>query len=165
MTERLQNLKMLLLDVDGTLTDGGIYIDERGNQSKKFNVKDGLGIKLAMDHGVDVGIISHSSSSGMIETRAKMLGMTFCYVGKEPKLEVLNKWCEENNWQIDQVGYIGDDLTDIPIMEAVGLSACPADAVKHVKAVADILLQFNGGEGCVREFVDEFLIPAKSQKK
>ena len=162
MTERLQNLKMLLLDVDGTLTDGGIYIDESGNQSKKFNVKDGLGIKLAMAEGVDVGIISHSSSSGMIEKRATMLGMTFCYVGKEPKLEVLQKWCLENDWDIDQVGYIGDDLTDIPIMEAVGLSACPADAVKDVKAAADILLKLKGGEGCVREFVDDFLIPAKT---
>lgn len=156
----LSQVKLIVLDVDGTLTDGGIYVTEDGSQFKKFNAKDGMGIKLMQKAGYEVGIISHSSSKGMIEARSKTLGMSLVYVGQEPKLKILDKWCEGLDISLDQVAYMGDDVNDIIIMEAVGFSACPADAVKGVLKVADVVLSKNGGEGAVREFVDDYLIPS-----
>lgn len=152
------NIKLLALDVDGTMTDAGIYITEKGEQFKKFNAHDGFGIKIAMDHGIEVGIISHSMSSEMVDKRANMLGMKYYYIGQQPKLEVLNEWMTELNISYENVAFIGDDINDLEVIEKVGFSACPADAVKKVKAVVDIVLELGGGQGAVREFVDEHLI-------
>jgi len=154
----LKNLKLLVLDVDGTMTDGGVYISEDGNQFKKFDAKDGMGIKLAIKNGIEVGIISHSYVSGMVENRANVLGMKYFYVGQRPKLEVLNEWLEELSISMEEVGFIGDDVNDMEIMQAVGHTACPADAVKEIKAIAQIQLTKNGGAGAVREFIDEYLL-------
>ena len=92
------------------------------------------------------------------EARAKVLKVNHVYVGYTPKLEILNQWLKNLNLKAEEVAYIGDDLKDIPVMEAVGLSACPADAVKKVIAIADVVLSKNGGHGCVREFVEEVLL-------
>lgn len=151
-------IKLLLLDVDGTLTDGGIYIAESGEQSKRFDVKDGMGIKMATDAGVQVGIISHSSAFKMIEVRAKMLGIQNVYVGKRPKLEVLNEWLESLELKYEEIAFIGDDVNDVEIMKTVGVSACPADATQPVKEIANVLLTKNGGAGCVREFIDGWVL-------
>jgi len=154
----LDQLKLLVLDVDGTMTDGGVYISEDGNQFKKFDAKDGMGIKLAIKNGIEVGIISHSYVSGMVKNRANVLGMKYFYVGQRPKLEVLNEWLEELSISMNEVGFIGDDVNDLEIMKAVGHTACPADAVKEIKAIAQIQLTKNGGQGAVREFIDEYLL-------
>lgn len=153
-----KNIKLLALDVDGTLTDGGIYVLESGEQFRKFNAKDGLGVKRAVAQGLNVGIISHSLADGMIIKRAEMMGVTRCYVGQAPKLEVLNGWCRELAIGLEQVAYIGDDVNDLPVIQAVGLSACPADASAPVLAACDVVLTKCGGEGCVREFLDRFLV-------
>ncbi len=151
-------IKLLVLDVDGTLTDGGVYIDGQGVQSKKFNVRDGMGITLLHEKGIAVAFLSHGTSATILEARATMLGIKHVYVGKEPKLEVLNRWLEEMQLTLEQVAYIGDDVNDIPLLEKVGFSACPHDAHFSLIKVVDVVLQRNGGHGCVREFIDRFLL-------
>lgn len=152
------DIKLLVLDVDGTMTDGGVYVMEDGKQFKKFNAKDGMGIKLAMKAGVEVGIISHSMITAMVESRANMLGMTYYYIGQEPKIDILNKWIKELGISTEQVAFIGDDVNDLEIMQLVGVAACPSDAVDEIKKISDVLLLRKGGEGCVREFVDQHLL-------
>ncbi|MEL7148499.1 MAG: HAD-IIIA family hydrolase [Bacteroidota bacterium] len=157
--ERLKKIKLLILDVDGTLTDGGIYITDEGTQFKKYNAKDGYGIMMTQKQGrAEVGIISHSKSAPMVEQRAAMVGIKYVYVGNEPKAQILDQWCQQNNWTKEEVAFIGDDLNDLDIMKEVGITACPADAVKTIRNFVDIPLTKNGGEGCVREFIDEYLL-------
>ncbi len=146
---------MIIADVDGTLTDGGVYITENGDEFKKFNAKDGLGIKLLLAQGYKVGIISASHSRKMVLKRAEMLGLSHCYVGQEAKTKILDLWCQELGLHYDEVAFIGDDINDKGIMEVVGLAVCPADAVDIIKNIAHIVLEKNGGEGCFRELVDK----------
>ena len=149
---------MLILDVDGTMTDGGIYITEKGEQFKKFNSHDGIGIKMALKAGIDVGIISHSIVTEMVTARANMLGLKHFYVGQRPKLEVLQEWHDEHGLNFEEIAFMGDDVNDLEIMEKVGLSVCPANAVDKVKSAADIILKKSGGDGAVREFIDQYLL-------
>ena len=155
---KLNDIKLLILDVDGTMTDGGVYVMENGTQFKKFNAKDGLGIKLAAKEGIEVGIISHSMITSMVESRAAQLGMKYVYVGQEDKFTVLERWLEELNISLDNVAYMGDDLNDLTIMTKVGVSACPADASTKIKEIATYQMSLKGGEGCVREFIDDYLL-------
>jgi 3-deoxy-D-manno-octulosonate 8-phosphate phosphatase (KDO 8-P phosphatase) len=150
-------IRLLILDIDGTLTDGGIYILESGEQFKKFNAKDGLGIKRAIQSGLMIGIISHSMSHGMISKRAEMMGIERCYTGDAAKLGVLQEWCKDLELQLDEVAFVGDDLNDMDIIQAVGLSACPADAMPPVIQACNVVLTKRGGDGCVREFLDGYL--------
>ena len=156
--EKAKNIKMIILDVDGTMTDGGIYVMEDGKQFKKFHAKDGMGIRLAMKAGVEVGIISHSLVAEMVSSRANSLNMKYFYVGQRPKLEVLDEWMGNLNLQMDQIAFMGDDVNDLEIMNAVGLAVCPADAVDQIKAISDIVLDRKGGDAAVREFVDRFIL-------
>ncbi len=156
--DKLEQIKLLVLDVDGTMTDGGIYVMEDGKQFKKFNAKDGMGIRLAMKAGVEVGIISHSLVSEMVTSRANSLHMKYYYVGQRPKLEVLDEWLSQLNLTYDQVAFMGDDVNDLEIMEKVGLSICPADSSKQILQTADIKLNRKGGDACVREFIDEYIL-------
>lgn len=153
-----RGLKLLALDVDGTLTDGGIYVFDSGLQCRKFNAKDGLGVKRAIAGGFEIGMISHSLVDGAIVQRAKMMGVTRVYVGQAPKLEVLQRWCEELGIGLTEVAYIGDDVNDLPVLEAVGLAACPADAMPRVIEACEVVLDKRGGEGCVREFLERFTL-------
>lgn len=153
----VKDIKFLVLDVDGTLTDGGIYISENGDEMKKFNAKDGMGIKNLLKNGVEVGFISAAISKKIVHHRAAMLGVKYCYAGNDDKLEILNTWLNELNLSYQDVAFIGDDLNDIRIMKHVGLSAAPNDAVGEVQAVAHIVLEKSGGQGCVREFIDHHL--------
>lgn len=153
----LKNLKLIILDVDGTMTDGGMYFTENGDQIKKYNTKDGMAIKREVKDGMQFGIISHGHKLKMVEDRANLLDIKHVYVGQENKTEVLARWCVDLNIKPEEVAFVGDDINDIDIMKAVGLSACPADAVNAVKSIADIVLSKNGGAACVREFLDEWL--------
>ncbi len=158
LPEKISNIKMLVMDCDGVLTDGGMIFTKNGDEIKHFNAKDGQGIKNAMDAGLLTGIISAGKSTGLVERRAEMLGVKHCYVGTTPKIETLNAWVEKLNLKLEEIAYIGDDVKDIPVLEKVGLSFCPADAVPEVKEVCDVILNTNGGAGCVRELVDEYLL-------
>lgn len=156
--EKAARIRMLVLDVDGTLTDGGVYIDAEGRQSRKFNIKDGMGITLLKEQGIEVGLISHSNMQNILEARAAMLGINYVYSGKEGKLSILHRWMLDLNLNAQQIAFIGDDITDIGVMAEAGLSACPADAHHQVIREADVVLQKKGGEGCVREFIDRYLL-------
>jgi 3-deoxy-D-manno-octulosonate 8-phosphate phosphatase (KDO 8-P phosphatase) len=158
MNDKLKKIKMLLLDVDGTMTDAGIYINEDGSQFKKFNARDGIGIRMLMKKGVDVGIISHSLSKSMVDTRSNMLGMKHCYVGQEDKVKILMEWSKKLGIVPSEFAYIGDDVNDLSIMNAVGFTACPNDALPAVKDFVDVVLKLKGGDGCVREFIDNYLM-------
>lgn len=158
LLEKAARIKMLILDVDGTLTDGGIYIDANGVQAKKFNIRDGMGITLLQAAGINVGIISHSRAQTILDERARMLGIQYVYSGKESKLEVLNRWTEELSITLEEMAFIGDDVNDIEVLQHVGLSACPSDAHFRVISVVDTVLNREGGKGCVREFIDRFLL-------
>lgn len=152
------DFKFLALDIDGVMTDGGMYYTENGDEFKKFNTKDGLAIISLTNVGKQVGFISSGINSKIIEKRAKMLGVQKVYVGTWKKAEVLEGWCKEMNIGFENVAYIGDDVNDLPVIEKAGISACPADAVSLVKEAVNIVLSKKGGEGCVREFVEKYLM-------
>lgn len=148
------NIKFLVLDVDGTLTDGGIYISESGEEMKKFNTKDGRGIMELMKVGVEVGFISAAVSGKIVRQRASMLKIKYFYSGNADKVEILSQWLDELDLSFSEVAFIGDDINDAKIMNKVALSAAPSDALIELKNIADIVLEKNGGQGCVREFID-----------
>ena len=151
-------IRLLTLDVDGVLTDGGIYLTEKGDLLKKFNTKDGVGIRQAVKTGITVAFISAGKSKNILNTRAKMLGVKYVYAGDEEKLSVLGKICKKMKINFENVAHVGDDTNDLKILSAVGLSACPADGMKEVKKITDVVLKKNGGDGCVREFIDNYLL-------
>lgn len=156
--KKIQKLKMLILDVDGVLTDGGMYVSEKGDQMKRYHTHDGLALlELGKTKKLELGIISSGFTEHMVQDRAALLGIEHVYVGREPKLDILNTWCTELGYSLDEVAIIGDDLNDLPLMQAVGLAVCPASAVSKVKSVADIILSRKGGDACVREFIDNYL--------
>lgn len=151
-------IKLLVLDVDGVMTDGGMYITESGDHIKKYNTKDGMAIQYLKDNGIEPAIISSGFMPEMVRSRAKMLGIDKCYIGRDPKLGVLKNFCDEMNITLDQVGLIGDDINDLEMIKEIGFSACPSDAVNIVKSHVDVILSKKGGEGCVREFIDAYLL-------
>lgn len=150
-------VKLIILDVDGTMTDGGMYFTENGDQIKRYNAKDGLAIKRFIKNGIQFGIISHGKKLGVVKDRAELLGIQHVYVGDQSKLEILNEWLGNLGFSLEEVVYVGDDINDMDIVEAVGISACPADAVEEIKKNVDIVLRKDGGQGCIRELLDEWL--------
>lgn len=155
---KAKQIKLLILDVDGVMTDAGMFFTENGDQLKKYNAKDGMAIMALKKLGVDVGIISSGFKLEMVKARAELLKIEHLYVGRDPKLDVLNAWCEKLNIKHSEVGIIGDDINDLQVMQNVGFSAAPADAVPAVKEQVDLVLQHKGGAGCVREFIDNYLL-------
>ncbi len=152
-------IKLLLLDMDGVLTDGGIYLGHGGMQMRKFHAQDGQGIRYAQRAGVSVGIVTGSGQADIIHTRASYLDIpdSLVSISTKDKKQVASQWAHDLGLTVDQVAYIGDDMPDIPVMHEVGISACPADAVAAVQASADLVLSRGGGMGCVREFIDHVL--------
>jgi YrbI family 3-deoxy-D-manno-octulosonate 8-phosphate phosphatase len=158
LDKKIKGLKMLILDVDGVLTDGGMYVSEKGDQMKRYHTQDGLALlNLSKAGQLQLGIISSGFTEHMVQDRAALLGIEHVYVGREPKLDILNNWCTQLGYSLDEVAIIGDDLNDLPVMQAVGLAVCPASAVSKVKSAADIILSRKGGDACVREFIDNYL--------
>ena len=153
---RFAQVKLLVLDVDGVLTDGGLYYTETGEELKKFNVKDGLGIKLVMAAGIGVAIISAGFSAATLH-RAKRLGIEYVFTGIENKLEALESLCQQLQVSLSEVAYVGDDLIDLPILERVGCPLTVADAMPANCAIAIYTTQKPGGQGAVREICDLLL--------
>lgn len=152
-------VKLLLTDVDGVLTDGGMYYGNSGDELKRFQVKDGMGLQLLQKSGVKVGIVT-SEANTLLERRAKKLGVDFLVQGKRNsgKLQMAQNICDELHISLDEVAYIGDDVNCKEILEHVGLAACPIDAVTEIKAIPNIhILSKRGGQGCVRELCDYVL--------
>ena len=149
-------IKLFLSDIDGTLTDGGMYYSENGDELKKFNTRDGMGMGMLREKGIKVGIIT-SEDRELNQRRADKLKLDFFYQGKKNggKLAVAKEICEQMGITLQEVAYIGDDVNCIELLSAVGMAACPADADARVKAIPGIqVMTKKGGEGCVREFCE-----------
>lgn len=153
MQEKLQQIKLLALDVDGVLTDGSINIGNDGELFKGFNAKDGLGISAALRNGLQVAIITGRKSE-IIHKRAAELGIKLLCEGVHNKYAELLRLQSDLGLAKSQVAYIGDDLNDLPAFSAAGLSFSPADGSEDVKVEADCILQNNGGRGAVREAIE-----------
>jgi len=159
---KFSQVKLLALDVDGVLTDGGLYYTETGEELKKFNVKDGLGLKLLMQKGTEVAIISSSSAKATLH-RAESLRIKYVFIGIEDKLIKLKELCLELELELHQVAYMGDDLVDLPVMKAVGCPIAVADAMQQNQNVAIYVTKKGGGEGAVREVCDLLRFSSQSR--
>lgn len=156
MNEKLKHIELLLLDVDGVMTDGRIIWDANGTEIKFFNVKDGHGIKLVQRAGIQVGIIT-GRTSPVVDLRAKELGIEILYQGSLRKQESYDDIKQRTGLSDHQIAYMGDDVIDVPVMRRVGFSAAPADALPEVLRVADYVARARGGWGAVRELCDLLL--------
>lgn len=149
---------LILLDADGTLTDGGMYYTEKGDQIKRFNVKDGMIIhRLIRRQGVLFGLISSGSAGNILRTRAETIGIQKLYFGTRRKVDVIDEWLSELKMTWEDVAYAGDDLNDLEVIKRAGFTACPRDAVRPVKEASQTILTRNGGQGCIREFLEDIL--------
>lgn len=156
LQQRLSQVKLLALDVDGVLTDGGLYYTETGEELKKFNVKDGMGLKLLMQAGVEVAIITNSHSSSVLH-RAKKLGISHVFLDIEEKLPTLKSLCQQLEITLDRVAYVGDDINDIPILKQVACPLTVADAMSQNQNLAIYTTKSTGGNGAVREICELIL--------
>lgn len=155
---KLDQIKLLILDVDGVLTDGGMYTSENGDQLKKYNTKDGMAILHLTKNDFQVGIISSGFQGDAVKTRANLLGIQHFYLGREKKIDILNGFCATLGIDLNNVAMIGDDINDLEVIRNIGFSACPSDAVQIIKSNVDVVLNKKGGKGCVREFIDNILL-------
>jgi len=159
--EKARQIKFLLTDCDGVLTDGGVYYSDQGEMMKRFSMRDGMGVQRIRElTAIDVGIITGERSPS-IQKRAEKLNIKELHLGIKDKLTVVNEILNKHHLKLANIAYIGDDTNDVEVMKQVGLSACPADATPFAKNVADYVCRTNGGFGAFREFV-EFIITAKT---
>ena len=149
----LSKIKMLVMDVDGTLTDGKIYVGEQGEVFKAFNVKDGYRLIHIKKYNI-IPVIITGKKSEIVNKRAAELKIEEVYQGIEDKLKVLDEVINKYQLSYENVAYIGDDVNDVDCMKVCYLRACPADALDEVVEVADYVCKSNGGDGAVREFID-----------
>jgi 3-deoxy-D-manno-octulosonate 8-phosphate phosphatase (KDO 8-P phosphatase) len=156
LAERCAAIELLLTDVDGVLTDGGVFIDNQGVESKCFNIRDGLGIRLWQNSGGLAGIVTGRSSQ-IVKLRAAELDMEIVRQGVKEKLPVVEEILATLKLQPDQLAYIGDDLPDVPVIRYAGLGIAVADAPEEVRAAADYVTSVPGGGGAVREVVELLL--------
>ena len=154
--EQLKTVKLLSLDVDGVLTDGGLYYMEDGTELRKFNVKDGMGIKCARAEGLEICIIS-ASTTNAIKERGERLGLEHVYIGAKNKIDILNQICENLKIDLSNVAHIGDDINDISIMEKIGTPITVCDAMQTVKNKTIYISEKAGGMGAVREICDMWI--------
>ena len=149
-----KKIKLAIFDYDGVFTDGKIYVNEHGFKTKCYNGKDSYGLKLLKDNGIKTALITADDSDCVRNATHVISRMDFVSIGKFNKLEVLDNWVKDLNISYEEISYIGDDLFDIPVLEKVGLSGCPSDAVDDVIKTCDIICKNGAGNGCVREFIN-----------
>ena len=148
--------KLILTDIDGVWTDGGMYYDQTGNEWKKFHTYDSAGVLFAHQNEIPVGIITGEDTE-IVARRAAKLKIDYLFQGVKNKLEVAENLCKELNISLDEIAYIGDDLGDIELLKNVGISATPNSAPEYVKKYSQMVMTKNGGEGVFREFVEKIL--------
>jgi len=155
----MQDIKLLWCDVDGTLTDGRVYVDDKGSETLCFSKIDGHGIKNLKEEGIKVAFITAESVPWPAKHRAKKLGVTYFISNAHNKLTDLQKLCEREHISLDEVAGIGDDINDFCSLNACGLKACPQDAQEKIKNIPHmIVLSKKGGYGAVREFIDDYIL-------
>jgi 3-deoxy-D-manno-octulosonate 8-phosphate phosphatase (KDO 8-P phosphatase) len=161
LRKKAEKVELLLLDVDGVLTDGGIIIDDRGLETKRFDVRDGLGISLLIRAGIEVGFIT-GRSSPVVVRRARELKVRIVYQGVQNKSAIYAKIKSRMGLKDDQVAYIGDDIVDLPILKEAGLGIAVRDGWAELKRQVDYVTLAPGGKGAVRE-VAELLLRAQGK--
>jgi YrbI family 3-deoxy-D-manno-octulosonate 8-phosphate phosphatase len=161
LTEKLSKIKLLVMDVDGTLTDGGVYYSPEGLAMKRFSVYDGMGISLLNQSGIQSMILS-SDSSSIPQKRAEKININYILIGAKRKSTALVDFIKTINIKLEEIAFIGDDINDIEVMKMCGFSACPKNAIELAKQNANFISDFCGGEGAVRQLCELLLL---SQKK
>ncbi len=164
LLENLPDIKLLVIDVDGTLTDAGMYYSHDGELLKKFNTRDAKGLELVRKKGIVVAIMT-SEDSDIVRARAEKMGLEHVLCGIEDKMAALEKLCRELDIDLPETAFIGDDLNDLACIGAVGLGACPADALDEVKNSAVYLCRRNGGSGAVRELCELLLETRRNSRR
>lgn len=154
--EKIKHIQAFIFDVDGVLTDGTVLVTETGEQHRRFNIKDGYALQLAVKRGYQIVAVSGGRSKG-IELRLKGLGITEIYLGLDSKIETYHNFILRSGLTANQILYMGDDIPDLPAIKLAGLATCPADAVEEIKAVCDYISSKKGGEGCVRDVIEKVL--------
>lgn len=145
--------KIILTDIDGVWTDGGMYYDGTDVELKKFNTYDSAGVLFARKMGIPVGILTGENTQ-IVRRRADKLKVDYCFLGVKDKVETVRKLCDELSISFDEVAYIGDDLNDIQLLKMAGISAVPSSAPKYVQKLVPFVTEKKGGEGAFREFVE-----------
>ena len=164
LRKKAAKIRLLLLDVDGVLTDGAIIIDDRGVETKQFHVRDGQGISLLMRSGVDVGLVT-GRRSNVIRHRARDLGVRLVYQGLADKLACYEEIRRKHDLKDDQIAYVGDDLIDLPVLRRVGLAVSVADGWSELSSTVDYTTAERGGRGAVREVAEILLRAQKKWRK
>lgn len=154
--QRMKDIRLLLLDVDGVMTDGVIAYDNNGVETKHFHVRDGHGLKLLQRAGIEVGIIT-GRESALVEMRAAELGIFRVFQGAKNKLEPYEQILTQSGFKDHQVAYVGDDLIDLPVLRRVGFAVAVADAASELRPYVDYITSTSGGQGAVREVCDLIL--------
>ncbi len=149
--------KLILTDIDGVWTDGGMYYDQTGNEWKKFHTYDSAGVLLAHKFNIPVGIITGEETE-IVRRRAEKLKVDYLFQGVKNKLEIVNSLAKELNISLDDIAYIGDDINDVEVLQSVGFTGVPFTAPWFLRKLSSIPLRKGGGEGVFREFVENLLI-------
>lgn len=157
INERLSKIKLLGMDVDGTLTDSAMYYSGKGEELKRFSTRDGMGVTLLHKHNIQTAIIT-SENSQIVSARADKLKISNVVLGCRDKSSAISELADKLGLKLEEIAFIGDDINDEHIMKIVGFSACPNDAVEIIKSTANYICKNNGGYGAVREFCELILI-------
>lgn len=163
LRDKLKKIKLLILDVDGVLTDGSIVYSSQGEEIKTFNVHDGYGIEMLRQAGIPVAIITGRNSK-IVETRARDLKIEDLVQGTIDKVPAAESFAKKYNITFDEIAFMGDDLFDIPLLQKVGFSCAPKNARKEVKRIVDYVTKNEGGKGAVREIIDLILAAQNKDK-
>jgi YrbI family 3-deoxy-D-manno-octulosonate 8-phosphate phosphatase len=164
LINRLSKVKLVLTDCDGVLTDTGVYYSERGEEMKRFSIRDGMGVeRLRKLLNIETGIIT-GELSGSVKKRAEKLKIEELHLGTKDKVSVLDEILKRKNLKAENIAFIGDDVNDLEIMKLVGLAGCPADAMQEIKNISNYVCKCKGGIGAFREFA-EIIIDGKLKLK
>ncbi|TLF44868.1 KdsC family phosphatase [Maribacter aurantiacus] len=154
--EYLKDINTFIFDVDGVLTDGSVLVTTTGEMLRKMSVKDGYALKVAIDRGYNICIITGGTNEG-VKKRLQGLGITDFYMGSHHKIDALEEYLGIYGIDPKNVLYMGDDIPDIPAMKKVGVASCPQNAVPEVRAICDYISHINGGSGCARDVIEQVL--------
>lgn len=154
LKEKLEKIKLVITDNDGVLTDTGVYYSDKGEELKRFSIRDGMGVeRLKNSAGIETIIVT-GEKSGSVRARAKKLKINDIYLGVKNKLEILEDILEKNQISAENIAFIGDDVNDLQLMEKVGFKATPADGTIFIKKIADYICENKSGNGAFREFAE-----------
>ena len=154
--EKLHKINTFVFDYDGVLTDGRLLVSEDGLQLRRANVKDGYALQLARKKGYNIVVITGSHDKG-ISYRCNVLNIEYVFQGVSDKKAVFEQFCKDHGVKTEEILFMGDDLPDYPLMKLAGVSSCPADASRELKDIADYISDRRGGDGCVRDVIEQVL--------